>query len=257
MTSPREPTNDLFKFADFFTPNFYKAAKVSNMIYWQGQENAKSDLLLSLLDKNVSKKGKDERIQKIKGLLNDITLQTVIKDDKKLKTAKSALVKDYTKYDMAASSWIRKIFGFRLPDKLDVILDITPFFGQGMLISDNPPLVALSYPKYKTSNVSTLLHETLHYLIRKNGLRDKLLDSDPILEEALLDYFCPHGILDEKVGLLKHKLDLEKHHRQQVQQRPASKHLSDQLLPLLKEYYQICGTETIWEFLRRKNVLSS
>ncbi len=250
MSSPREPTKDLFKFADFFTPNFYRAAQISDMIYGQDRRGVESALQLSLLDRNISRD--DEYSKDFKDLLESIDIQSITTSTELVEAAKNKLIEDYAKFSNAISTWIEKIFGFKLPDRLDVILDMSPWFGQGVFISDDPPLVAVSIEKYETRDIGILLHETLHYLMRRNGMSGKMQGIDPVFEETLMDYFCPYGILDEKIGILGHEMDIEGHSKQQIRLRPLSAQLSKKMLPLMEEYYRICGNETIWDFLRKK-----
>lgn len=257
MSSPREPTRRMFKYAEFFGPAFYNASQVFRMLYGPRQQDVHTEVLVSLLDRNLSMDIRDdERARAIRTLLDDIALHFSDADDRLMESAKRGLPADYAAIDAKASEWIRRIFGFELPERLDVIFDIAPMMGQGSCISDSPPLVALSYPEYGIQNIGVLLHEMIHYLISKAGMKERLRNSDPLLEETLADYFCPGGILDEKVGLLGQEMNLEDHQRQQVSFRPESKQLSDKLMPLMKEYLLICGDETIWKFLEDKGILT-
>jgi hypothetical protein len=258
LSSPIEPTLRMLKYADFFGPDFYKASLVLRMLYGPRQQDVHTDVLVSLLDRNVSKDTKgDERANELRSLLEGINLQSMKIDAELSESAKNGLPRDYANIEAKASEWIKKIFGFELPERLDVIFDINPRSGQGLFISDSPPLIALSYPEYGISNVGVLLHEMMHFLISKNGMKARLRNADPMLEETLNDYFCPGGILDEKVGLLDKKMNLEAHQKEQVMFRPASRQLSDRLMPLMKEYLLICGDETIWKFLEKKGILAN
>ena len=163
--------------------------------------------------------------------------------------------KDFSYKKDEISFWLRKIFGFKLPIKLDIVLDYFERKGiHGTSIISNPPLIALQLNKYRKSCVTIVLHELLHSLIREHRLLRTKKFQQRYFEEALLDYFVPYGILDEKIGLIKY-LDIEKHQIEQDRLRPYASNESRRLLPLIKEYYKICGKETIWSFLKEKGIL--
>lgn len=257
MTSQREPTSDMFKFADFFSETFYKAAETAEVIHDLSRYDGEglSKVWLSLFDRNLQSSQSEERVKKIKSLLDQIDIPISEPNDATVSVSKKELLSDYEKYEAKIRNLIKRVFGFSLPESIDVILDIAPRFGQGKFLEENPPIIALSYQKYTSGCLSTLLHELLHYLISKNNMSSVLYAKDPNFEEALLDYFSPHGIFDEELGI-SGKIDLEKHQAQQVQNRPASATISKKLLPLIKEYINKPQKETVWEFLKRKEMLN-
>ena len=251
LFSRREPTSDMAKFAMFFNDNFRDASLIQNKINKLDSER-RNALFTLLLDRNINRA--DDSDPEIKSIISSLAdMQLEINSDESTSDAASMLAGQYKKLESNLASWISKIFGFDLPNHLDVLLYVGPFFGQGRYITANPPAVSLAFEEYKESKISVLTHELLHYLIEKSGIKTDLAAVGQSFEEALLDYFCPNGIMDEKLGLIS-KLDLDAHQRIQSALRPASKSSSEKLLPAIKEYYKQCGDTTIWDFLKRRQI---
>lgn len=97
--------------------------------------------------------------------------------------------------------------------------------------------------------MGVITHELLHSLIDKYEV---LAPNDgSYFEEALLDYFCPNGILAEKLGLTK-KMDIGYYHSRNTNMRPYSLEMSKRLLSHIEAYYNISPKETIWQFLSER-----
>jgi hypothetical protein len=159
------------------------------------------------------------------------------------------LAEDFKNHEEKIGVWLLRIFGFKLPGKIDLVLDCTHGRNSnGSCLSPNPSIVSLQIESYNNGYPGVLLHELLHSLIGKDG---SIIGAAKNFEEALLDYFAPQGVLDEKVGLIK-TLDIDEHQKSQERGRPYSIEESRRLLPVIKEYYKICGEKTIWRFLEEK-----
>lgn len=153
-----------------------------------------------------------------------------------------------------ASSWVKKIFGKPLPDKVVVIPYgyPIPWSKSGTRLISSPVLIGMTtgYRDYR-SFFDVLLHEILHALVK-----DRIRKPDRSwFEEALLDYFVPDGILSEKLGLIG-KLDLGKHLERVVQSRSYAAEAARKLFPVIEKYYPICGQVNVWEFLRENGLES-
>jgi hypothetical protein len=172
-------------------------------------------------------------------------------NDELFKKMEEKITSEINEYWKQAGVWIKKIFGFELPDTLNILLDITERNGRhGLFISTNPPTIAIQVDKndnLKNRFITPILHETLHVLLNQREMGG---------DEALLSYFAPHGILDMKLGL-EPEISIDELHRFQVANRLNIKPELDRLLPYIKEYYKICGEKTIWDFLKEKGYLLS
>lgn len=56
--------------------------------------------------------------------------------------------------------------------------------------------------EYVLDMIAIAIHEILHMLISKHNTINRKMDKD-YFEEAVLDYFVPHGILSHKLGIIK------------------------------------------------------
>ncbi len=256
LFSGRDPdmakfTQYMARYAMFFGDKLNNAALIQYMVN-KLKPNEMSELYNALFDKKISKTGKNPKIMEIVGSLTEMQLD--MGPDKVVEEAAKKLLSRYKKLEDNLSYWVSKIFGFSLPKQLHVILHVGPFFGNGDYIYSNPPTIALAFDFYKDDVLGILVHEMLHYLIDKNGMKARLANIDANFEEALLDYFSPDGILDEKLGLIG-KFDLDFHQRMQVSLRHASYQISERLLPIIKEYYKQCENVTIWNFLKSNHML--
>ena len=81
---------------------------------------------------------------------------------------------------------------------------------------------------------------------------NRKIEEGSYFEEALLDYFCPYGIISEKIGLIK-RSTLKDYHQHNIKSRPYSAKISGVPLPIIKDYYKNINNSTIWEFLNDKN----
>ncbi len=254
MASPKEPSSNLFKFSDFLSPKFKLAVDTYELACSKSASHSVPDeIWLSLFD--GKKPSNNPELSKLRNMLQEIDMSMLSEENTVVATAKADLLSDFKKFEPQIKEKIKNIFGFDLQEKLFVILDIANGFSQGMTLSRNLPMVALSYPAYSRKIISVLLHEMLHTLITDN-LKVSLSLKDYNLEEALLDYFAPFGMLDDQIGLRSSKLDIEKHAIQQQNLRPKAASISKDILNIMKEYQNICGNITIWEFLENKGVIS-
>jgi hypothetical protein len=146
------------------------------------------------------------------------------------------------------------IFGFQLPKNISFVIrkSYTNATYANMLTA-NPIIIGLSLnsgfnlPK----KTSIILHEILHALIKINNkinYTTNLQGSANLFEEALIDYFAPYGILTEKLGLTEQK-EIDIYCMDAIRYRPKSKEISQELLPVIKSYYQSKFEQTIWGYL--------
>ena len=125
---------------------------------------------------------------------------------------------------------------------------------RGTSLSSNPSIIALQIYRYDKKIIGVLLHEFAHSLLKVSMPPNLTELKSAFFEDALLDYFAPYGILDMKIGLIK-SLDIEVHQKEQETLRPYSSGTSRMLLPIMKEYYPVCGEKTIWRFLKGRKVV--
>ncbi len=162
---------------------------------------------------------------------------------------------EYVNYRNAIRDQIKSIFGFGLPDKLYVVLNsnLTPYSGNGCRVYSSTSICAIGInipigtgrlPESK-EYVFVLIHELLHVLIAKHV---KLIRKD-YFEEALLDYFVPHGIITNNIDRSSN-LSIEESFRINAQNRPYSIEISKKLMPVIKTYLDSGMKISIWQFLK-------
>ncbi len=70
------------------------------------------------------------------------------------------------------------------------------------------------------------------------------------IEESLLDYFVPYGILMERLGIYK-KIKIAELYSKNITRRPYASSMPKRLLPYIEQYCKNHLNETIWEFLNK------
>jgi hypothetical protein len=68
-------------------------------------------------------------------------------------------------------------------------------------------------------------------------------------EEALIDYFAPHGILTEKLGLTE-KASVEEYAKRNAMANPRASAATNALMPYIKSLYKDIGTQSVWSALK-------
>jgi hypothetical protein len=163
-------------------------------------------------------------------------------------------MREWNKWENQIGIWMDRIFGFGLPERVEFVFNLhSEHFRSGSFLNSEPTIVSLQANGKDSGAISTLIHEILHAQISRN----ELLGDTPqahIFGEALLGYFAPDGMLDERIGISAH-VDIDQIYARNSAMRPSAANASLALLPAMKEYYWICGTKTIWQFLTEKKLL--
>lgn len=231
-----------------------KEIRVAHKVYKEmerlsGSKNDK-DFWKAFLDRNQSSARK--KYSKLVKLLGTLKVPMGKEKGAFFRKTSRSLVKDLEVYNSRISIWVKKIFGFNVPHKVDLVLDRSPLKGdRGASLLSNPSIISLQIYRYDKRIIGVLLHEILHSLIGNSANLKSKRARCGYAEEALLDYFTPYGILDRKIGLTN-SLNIEKHQKEQERLRPYSAETSRALLSAIKEYYSACGETTIWSFLKKE-----
>lgn len=238
----------------FFGKGFYTATEIFSEVCKITQNQEEGSMWAAFLDKNIEDTRKTSHFSTVSNLLETLDIPTEDKASKFFIEMKSALAQDFKSFEGKIATWLVRIFGVNLPRKIDIVLDRNKdkWSSGNSLRSDIGVVIYLQTKRYSKDKLAIILHELLHSLIREKGLIEKKASENNYFEDALLDYFVPNGILDKKIGLIE-TLDIEKHQKEQEELRPYSLEASRRLLPLIGEYYAICGEKTIWQFLKEKN----
>lgn len=236
----------------FFGKDFYTSTLIFKEIGRISQSGKEKQMWSAFLDRNIEATKKLGEFANLISLAENLSIPLEGEGSGFFVGAKESLVKDFDDNEQGIGDWLRKIFGFELPGSIDIVLDRRhdKHTGGNSCKSDGI-LISLQLDGTDKSNVAILLHELLHSLIEKKAIIKRRGPENNYFEEALLDYFAPSGILDQRIGLVK-SLDVEEHQKWQAKLRPYSAEYSTKLLPVIKEYYGICGETTIWQFLKEK-----
>ena len=246
--------------ANYFGDTVYAAAMISEKLdeiidNLSKKHIRRGTVWASLLDRNIANLKKPRRVREIISSLDNLDVHLEDERSNHFKRITKELRKSAKSNEKEMAKWVTKIFGFELPQSIDIVLNTAPIaqhFSNGSAVSYDPFIITLDFYKYRKSVLAVVIHEVLHSLIRKHrSLKEKPRNGVRAFEEALLDYFVPDGMLAEKLGFV-HKLDVKQLQKKtEVNRRWASRE-SKKLLPTMEEYYKICGQETIWSFLRKK-----
>lgn len=237
----------LAEYAPLLGDNFYNASMVFNRLCSHLPRGNQDSFWMALSTEAGLEKKLNHRSDVLE-LLNKVYIPPV--KGEYLEEIESGIRSMYSKY--TPEHWIKKIFGSSPPCDVFIIpyeVYLVDSRSASTLVR-NPPIICISgvseKKREKLRIYSVFLHELLHCLVK-----DKLKKGTLPFEEALLDYFVPKGMLAEKLGLIK-KLDMDKLCKRNKSRRINSGGESAQLLQAMKEYREICGKKTIWQFLREK-----
>ncbi|MCL5239327.1 MAG: hypothetical protein M1286_02560 [Candidatus Marsarchaeota archaeon] len=246
--------------ANYFGDVLYTAAMINDRLGEMASNLAKKHketgvIWESLLDRNYANTKKNPEVRELALLLDKLDVHLEDEKGRHFRSIMAEMQKDLEANRKDMEEWVRKVFGFRLPQSIDIILNTAPIarnFSNGSSVSYDPFIITLDFYKYRKSVLGVIMHEVLHSLIRKH----KLLKEDARrgyrpFEEALLDYFVPDGMLAEKLGLVP-KLNIKMLQEKSESNRRWASDESKRLLPAMEEYHKICGKSTIWSFLKKK-----
>ncbi len=235
----------------FFGKDFNTSAAISAEM----RKYEKGDLWVAFLDKNMHESENAARFPDLRDMLTTLNIPMEDDDSKFFKEVKASLVADFKKHEEDIEVWLERIFGFKLPVEVNLVVD--HYYAKntgGSSLSSDPAIVSLRMREYANEYVGVLLHELLHSLVRKAKIFATSSMGNGSFEEALLDYFAPAGLLDWKAGLIA-SLDVIEHQRRCERLRPYASGNSRMLLPFIQEYSTICGEKTIWQFLKEKSII--
>ena len=148
--------------------------------------------------------------------------------------------------------WIKQLFEAALPEKVIVVLSdsgsvAVNAFGSSFNYTDPPIIccfVSSEDPKQAAKEaVPVLIHELIRIIVSKQHAMS--FDN----EEALIDYFAPHGILTERLGLTE-KASIEEYAKQNSMANPRSSAVTNALLPYIKSLCQQIETQSVWSALK-------
>lgn len=245
---PDSPLRRVGGYAPLVSKEFYIAIQVFNFLQTLSREEEDQVWLTLLGEKEAKKAFSGTALSDLRKLLAEIDFPLNEEGFRKVKHFSEKFRVNVAN----AEDWIKKIFGKSLPEKVVVIPFGYPltFSSSGTVLVRSPVVVGMTMG-YRSEKVylGVLLHEILHALVRDEMKSSRLPGASNWFEEALLDYFVPDGILAEKIGLFE-KLDLEELKKKNLRCRRYAAGDSEKLFPIIKEYYEVCGKKTIWEFLR-------
>lgn len=246
---PDSAVRRMIDYAPYIGKEFGQASQIYNLLSFRSR-NEHAKFYRAFLEKDETKK---KRIitRMGKGQVFDLLdhLDIPEKEQSYYRSIEDGLRKMISTKGNVADKWVKKIFGKPLPRKVYVI----PFENysrsstSGTLLIENPPAVGLGGNFRNSKHLfGVFLHEVLHAVV------DPIIrEGNSSFEEALLDYFVPHGILAEKFGLIK-KFDFAAHKKKVLQNRKCSADESEKLASVMQEYRSILGKKTIWQFLQEK-----
>ncbi len=229
----------------FFGKEIYLATKIYEKLKINLKEFGVNSFWVLFLDRNIS-----DAKRKFPDLIENLNqLSTILNfDDILTNKISNQINQDFKILDSNINVLLNKFFAFKLPDEIDIIIDydtIASFTGSSL--SYSPLIISIQMPKYSNKIITISLHEILHSLINKN----KNIPEDKYrFEEALLDYFAPNGIIDEKLELLD-SFKIEERFESLISNRPYAINEAKELLPIIKEYCEMSDKITIWEFLKK------
>lgn len=155
---------------------------------------------------------------------------------------------------------IKQTFGFDLPDKIYIVINKGLYDngsgGSGLYSSSKNIAISLDIAnnqdsdKYILSLIAVVIHEMLHMLISRHNVINREKDKQ-YFEEAILDYFVPHGILAENLGIIEKKSIID-YHEHNIKNRKYAENISKKLLPVIEEYNKLKTKENIWVFLKKR-----
>ncbi len=230
--------------SELFGKEFHLTAQIYTDIKTNIKKSGQNKFWTLFLDKNMPKTK-----QKYPNLIKK--LNQLIKLNNKNKTSKeisNQIIKNFKKHETKINYLLNNIFLFNLPEEVNLIVDydITTSF-TGSSLSYDPVIISVQMPEYANKIMTISLHEILHSLINKN----KTIPEDKYrFEEALLDYFAPRGIIDEKLNLINN-FNIKERFEQIIFNRPYVKEEAQKLLPIIKNYYKVSEKTNIWKFLKK------
>lgn len=244
-------------YAQFLGTGFYAAAKAQNYIFsGRGTRSDTEAMCREILSAAPGTATQPERRAEAMRLLDAIDVPLLDDDDPVFTCAESGINTVFKECGDRIDSWLGRIFGFRLPDEITLILGEyhdPNSSGGGSMVGD-PVIIGYLVNGTFSSNpagaarraADVMQHELLHSLIA----RSRMIKAPGVsgFEEALLDYFAPSGMLSAKVGLAD-RYDLMEQHSLVVANRPGASRESERLMPAMEEYNKVCGDVTVWGFL--------
>jgi len=184
----------------------------------------------------------------------------------KMNSISTEIVKAYDKYKEKIEYKVNKLFGIDLPKRLDLVTILIPkpeppsgarYLSGGGYLKDMGAIALRIYDdidldKEMPRIIGLLIHEALHAAFNNSDIKNKPSNA---LEEALLRYFAPNGILSFLAGITK-RFDLDEFYKNESMRIHNSEDLSEfsRLFPYMKEYYaQLSyGKQNVLDYLKDK-----
>jgi len=105
--------------------------------------------------------------------------------------------------------------------------------------------------RYVSNLIAVIMHEMLHALILRHRIINRGKDRGEYFEEAVLDYFVPHGMLAQKLKIIE-KGSVKDYYEYNLKNRKYAEKVSKELLPAMEEYEKLNAKSDIWTFLKAK-----
>lgn len=154
-----------------------------------------------------------------------------------------------------------RIFKMELPKTLVIILDkhSVKNGSHGQKLAANKEVSVIGYrigelalKRDSNEPVSVILHELLHCLFSSYNVFERKYEGE--LEEAILRYFAPYGILTERLGL--QKPDVRGTYIEQLK-GACSQELANKLNKILPRYSEAIDKMNFWEFISKSDLKES
>jgi len=252
---PDTLTRGMQMYPIFFGKDFYLGSKIHKLAFDTGEgDNEAGD---KILREFINNKIESEDAKKVAELLNEMNLPIEkTSDDKFFMDTYNEISAEFNKHEPEIKKLVKQIFGLDFPNRISLIIAENfargSTFSGGVIFSKDPLLLGftLSFDKVDKANiVGTMIHEIMHALFAQKSLINRKTIEGQYFEEALLDYFCPFGIISEKIGLIP-KMSIDEYQKHNLENRPYAVGISDTLLHIIEEYYDHIEDSKIWEFLK-------
>lgn len=255
VRSSRNVTRDILSYSLFYGPRIAAVGRIYSKFIFN--QDAFADTFLTLLGSKESARAKEivgELDQLDDGLLGDSWAD-------RRRDVNAKITEGIRLYEDRMRLWVGRVFGFDLPGSVLVIADTNDDIHgnqSGSYVAEHGgiPVVGFLGPSANTTAqdiVDAMLHELLHAAVRQN--RGIIPDLALCYEEALMDYFCPSGILSCKIGLTD-RYDIADDHRMKMAGRPDSAGESAYLYGSVERYIRMLQADeevpTIWGFLEQE-----
>lgn len=208
-------------------------------------------------EENPEKEIEKPEYKEIVSMLDDLDVHLEKESSDFFKELKAAIDDTFSLKMDSIKKDFQEIFKMELPKTLVIILDkhgINGSHGQKLAISKDIGVIGyrigkLALEKDRNEPISVIIHELLHCLFSRYNVftgKDKRE-----LEEAVLRYFAPYGILTERLGL--GKPNARGTYAEQLK-GTCSPELANKLNKLMPKYNEVMDKMSFWKFLSKSDL---